>query len=282
MVTRSDYPKNEVEACLSVLVEFMTLLGEFKDSIVLVGGWVPYFLIEERKQEHTGSLDIDAALDFKNISSETYSTILELLKERGYFETEQPYVFNRTVETESGAQVTVKINLLAGEYGGTSKSHRTQKVQDVKARKARGCDLAFDQNFSVTLFSRMPDGAKNEVTIRIAEIVPFLVMKGMALWDRYKEKDAYDIYFAILYYPGGVQKLVSVFQPFKSNKLVREGLSKIRTRFKDVESPGPVWVTNFEEIDDEEEKERVRRDAFERANAFLDALDIKAFSEGDK
>jgi hypothetical protein len=282
MVTRSDYPKNEVEACLSVLVEFMTLLGEFKDSIVPVGGWVPYFLIQERKQEHTGSLDIDAALDFKNISPETHSTILELLKERGYEEAEQPYIFNRTVETESGGQVIVKINLLAGEYGGTPKSHRTQKVQDVKARKARGCDLAFDQNFSVTLFSRMPDGAKNEVTIKIAEIVPFLVMKGMALWDRYKEKDAYDIYFAILYYPGGVQKLVSVFQPFKSNKLVREGLSKIRTKFKDVESPGPVWVTNFEEIDDEEEKERVRRDAFERANAFLDALDIKPFSEGDK
>ena len=282
MVTRSDYPKDEVEACLSVLVEFMTLLGEFKDSIVLVGGWVPYFLIEEGKQEHTGSLDIDAALDFKNISSETYSTILELLKERGYEETEQPYVFNRTVETESVGQVTVKINLLAGEYGGTSKSHRTQKVQDVRARKARGCDLAFDQNFSVTLSSRMPDGAKNEVTIRIAEIVPFLVMKGMALWDRYKEKDAYDIYFAILYYPGGVQKLVSVFQPFKSNKLVREGLSKIRTRFKDVESPGPVWVTNFEEIDDEEEKERVKRDVFERVNVFLDALDIKPFAERNK
>ena len=282
MVTRSDYPKNEVEACLSVLVEFMTLLGEFKDSIVLVGGWVPYFLIEERNQEHTGSLDIDAALDFKNISSETYSTILELLKERGYEETEQPYVFNRTVETESGGQVTVKINLLAGEYGGTSKSHRTQKVQDVKARKARGCDLAFDQNFSFTLCKRIPDGAKNEVTVRIADIVPFLVMKGMALWDRYKEKDAYDIYFAILYYPGGIQKLVSAFQPFKSNKLVQEGLGKIRTKFKDVESPGPVWITNFEEIDDEEEKERVRRDAFERINALLDALHIEPFSEGVK
>jgi hypothetical protein len=282
MVTRSDYPKNEVEACLSVLVEFMTLLGEFKDSIVLVGGWVLYFLIEERKQEHTGSLDIDAALDFKSISSETYSTILELLKERGYEETEQPYVFNRTVETESGAKVIVKINLLAGEYGGTSKSHRTQKVQDVKARKARGCDLAFDQNFSVTLSSKMPDGAKNEVTIRIAEIVPFLVMKGMALWDRYKEKDAYDIYFAILYYPGGIQKLVNVFDPFKSNKLIREGLGKIRAKFRDVESPGPVWVANFEEIDDEEEKERVKRDVFERVNAFLDALDIKPFSEGNK
>jgi len=282
MVTRSDYPKDEVEACLSVLVEFITVLGEYRDSIVLVGGWVPYFLIQEKRNEHTGSLDIDAAFDFKNISSETYSTILELLKDRGYEEADQPDVFHRTVETESGTPVTVKINLLAGEYGGTSKSHRTQKVQDIKARKARGCDLAFDQNFSVTLFSRMPDGAKDEVTVRIAEIVPFLVMKGMALWDRYKEKDAYDIYFAILYYPGGIQKLVSVFQPFKSNKLVREGLGKIRTKFRDVESPGPVWITNFEEIDDEEEKERVRRDAFERVNTFLDALHIEPFSEGVK
>jgi hypothetical protein len=76
--------------------------------------------------------------------------------------------------------------------------------------------------------------------------------------------------------------LVHAFKPFKSNKLVREGLSKIRAKFKDLDSPGPVWVTNFEEIDDEEEKERVRRDAFERVNAFLDALDIKPFSKGDK
>jgi len=107
-------------------------------------------------------------------------------------------------------------------------------------------------------------------------------MKGMALWDRYKEKDAYDIYFSILYYPGGLNKLISVFQPIKSNKLVQEGLSKIRTKFKDVESPGPMWIMNFEEIDDEEEKERVRRDAFERINTFLDGLDIEPFSENNK
>lgn len=247
-----------------------------------MGGWVPYFLIAERKQEHTGSLDIDAALDFRNISSEKYMTILGLLKERGYEEAEQPYIFNRTVKTESGRKVTVKINLIAGEYGGTSRSHRTQKVQDVRARKARGCDLAFNQNISFTLRKRMPDGAVNEVNIKVTDIVPFLVMKGMALWDRYKEKDAYDIYFTILYYPGGIQKLVDVFRPFKSNKLVQEGLGKIKTKFKDIESLGPVWVTNFEEIGDEEEIERVRRDAFERVNAFLDALDIKPFFEGKR
>lgn len=128
MVTRSNYPKNEVEACLSVLVEFMTILGEYRESIVLIGGWVPYFLIERKKHEHVGSLDIDAAFDFNSISSEAYNTILKLLKKRGYREGSQPFIFYRTIKVESGIEVTVEINLLAGEYGGTSKSHRTQKI----------------------------------------------------------------------------------------------------------------------------------------------------------
>ncbi len=45
MVNQSNYPKDEVEACLSVMVELMTLFGEFRDYFVIVGGWVPYFLV---------------------------------------------------------------------------------------------------------------------------------------------------------------------------------------------------------------------------------------------
>ena len=277
MVTRSNYPKNEVEACLSVLVEFMTILGEYRESIVLIGGWVPYFLIERKRHEHVGSLDIDAAFDFNSISSEAYNTILKLLKKRGYREGSQPFIFYRTIKVESGIEVTVEINLLAGEYGGTSKSHRTQKIQDVRARKARGCDLVFEHNFLNTITAKMLDQATNQLTIKIANVIPFLVMKGMALWDRYKEKDAYDIYFTISNYPGGIQTLVNIFKPVKSNRLVIEGLGKIKSKFIDIESPGPIWVVNFEEITDEEEKEIVKRDVFERVNTFLDALHIKPF-----
>lgn len=35
---RYEYGKKEVDTCLSVLVELMTILGEFRDNIVLVGG----------------------------------------------------------------------------------------------------------------------------------------------------------------------------------------------------------------------------------------------------
>ena len=282
MVTRSNYPKNEVEACLSVLVEFMTILGEYRESIVLIGGWVPYFLIERKKHEHVGSLDIDAAFNFNTISSETYNTILELLKNRGYREGNQPFIFHRIIKVETGIEVTVEIDLLAGEYGGTSKSHRTQKIQDVRARKARGCDLVFEHNFLSTVTAKMPDQATNRLTIKIADVVPFLVMKGMALWDRYKEKDVYDIYFTISNYPGGIQTLINIFKPVKSNRLVIEGLGKIKSKFIDIESPGPSWVVNFEEITDEEEKEIMKRDVFERVNTFLDALQIKPFLDRQK
>ncbi|HDJ23742.1 MAG TPA: hypothetical protein ENF17_07625 [Candidatus Aminicenantes bacterium] len=279
MVTRSDYKKDEVEICLSVMVELMTLLGPYRDHLVLVGGWVPYFLFPEKKQEHTGSLDIDIALDFRNISDNAYRTILQLLQERQYQQGKQPFIFYRTIERKPGVTVTVEIDLLAGEYGGTGRTHRTQQIQDVRARKARGCDLVFQNNVSIKLHERMPDGAQNEVTIKIANVVPFLVMKGMAIWESYKEKHAYDIYFTIRNYPGGISRLVRAFKPFISNKIVREGLAKIRAKFQDINAVGPVWVANFMEIDDEEEKEQIKRDAFEYVKALLDALAIEAFQE---
>ena len=262
-----------------MLVELMTVLGEFRDHIVLAGGWVPYFLLEKGRYEHVGSLDIDIVLDFQKISDDTYQTILQVLKNSGYQQGEQPFIFYRTITVGEGRDITVEVDLLAGEYGGTGQSHRTQSVQDVRARKARGCDLVFEHCLPLKVSANMPDGARNEVSIKIADITPFLVMKGMAMWERYKEKDAYDIYFTLLHYPGGIDELVKIMKPFKSNKLVCEGLGKIRAKFKNIDAPGPVWLINFEDVDDEEEKERLRRDAYERVKAFLDALGIEEFKE---
>lgn len=279
MVTKSDYPQPAVELCLSVLVEFITIIGAYREDVVLVGGWVPYFLFEEYQQEHTGSLDIDVAMNFQRINEEEYKTLLELLREKGYKAGSQPFIFHRTVKTIDGREVTVDLNFLAGEYGGTGKSHRTQKIQDIKARKARGCDVAFEHPCSIKLKTRMPDGAVNEVDINVAGIIPFLVMKGMALWDRYKEKDAYDIYFTVQHYPRGAAGAADVFKPYLQNNLIREGLGKIKNKFQSIESPGPVWVVNFLEIDDPEEKDRIQRDAFERVNAFLEVTGVETYRE---
>ncbi len=167
MVTRKDYQKKEIEICLSVLIEILTILGQFRDSIVLIGGWVPHFLLEERGNDHIGSIDIDLALDFTKISENSYRTILSLLEKHDYIQESQPYIFKKKLFSD-GIEYIIEIDFLSGEYGGTGKSHRTQRFQDIRLRKARGCDLSFEHNIKRKLSNDMPDGSKNEVEITIS------------------------------------------------------------------------------------------------------------------
>ncbi len=56
-------------------------------------------------------------------------------------------------------------------------------------------------------------------------------MKGMALDDRLKEKDAWDIYYCLLNYPEGLDRIAEEFRPYLENGLVKEGLQKIARHF---------------------------------------------------
>ncbi len=275
MVTRRDYTAEAVEAAKSVLIELTHLLSEYRDNIVLIGGWVPELLIPQEPRPHVGSMDIDLALNHVKIRKEGYKLIEELLASRGYYQEgeRQPFIFFRDVPIGDSV-IKVQVDLLSGEYEGTGKKHRTQAVQGVKARKARGCDLAFDMVREISVEGEIPGGGLDRVTIRVASIVPFLVMKGMALDDRLKEKDAWDIYYCLLAYPGGIDALAEEFRPHLSHGLVREGLAKIAKHFSSLKALGPKFVADFEGADDPEERERITRDAYERTNAFLKRLGL--------
>src|SRR5208283_316931 len=144
MVTRRDYTAEAVEAARSVLIELTHLLGEYRDDIVLIGGWVPELLLPQEPRPHVGSMDIDLALNHLKIA-DGYARIEELLRSRSYYQEEgrHPYIFFRDVPVREG-KVTVQVDLLSGEYEGTGKGRRHQVVQDLRARKVRGCDIAFD------------------------------------------------------------------------------------------------------------------------------------------
>ena len=138
MVSRRDYTAQAVAACKSVLVELVHMLGEIRDHLVIVGGWVPVLLVTDATEPHPGTLDIDVALDFRKIPEVTYQSILRTFTSRGFRQdAEQPFRFFRTVSPPHGRRVEVEVDLLAGEYGGTGPGHRTQRVQDARARKAR-------------------------------------------------------------------------------------------------------------------------------------------------
>lgn len=276
MGTKSEYCSREVEAAKSVLVELMQILGEYREQMVLIGGWVPYFLFGST---HIGSTDIDIALNKDEISDDVYHSIRANLEHHRYRAGGQKFQFIKSVTIDDGEPIEVAIDFLAGEYGGTGKGHRHQKVQDLTPRKARGCELALEYNTRITVEGVMPDGAHNTVVVQLSDVVPFIVMKGMALYDRKKEKDAWDIYFCVREFSDDRDALVAEFQQVLDHALVREGLAKIRSKFLAVDQMGPAYVAAFEEFADRDERERVQRDAYERVNELLDNLDIVAFED---
>lgn len=276
MVKRTDYMGDAVEAARSVLLELVRVLGAYRDHMVLIGGWVPQFLLPHANPPHVGSLDIDLALDHRHLAESGYRTIHSLLDSRGYEQdARQPFIYRRQVRV-GNRDITVQVDLLSGEYEGTSRRHRTQQIQDVRPRKARGCDLALELATQVSISGNLPGGASDTASIRVATVVPFLVMKGMVLAERLKEKDAYDVYFCVRSFPNGIEGLAQEFGPHLTHGLVKEGLRKIAEKFVSPAAFGPASVVNFEQVVDPDEREFLRRDAFERVAGLLSRLGFGA------
>ena len=273
-LTFRDYSAEQVEAAHSVLLELVHLLGEYRDDIVVVGGWVPQFILPPGTTGHVGSIDVDLALNHRNLKEAGYATIQALLSHRGYEQDpRQPFIYHRAVVVNGNA-IKVEVDFLAGEYEGTGRKHRTQPVHEGRARKARGCDLAFDLYVETSIEGNLPEGGRDQARIRVSSVVAFLVMKGMALHDRLKEKDAWDIYFTLLNYEGGIDALIDEIKPHLDQGLVQEGLRKIAEKFASPDHMGPKFIADFEDIQDSDERAIRMRDAYERVNHLLSALGI--------
>lgn len=270
-------------ASMSVYLEVMTILGAYRDSLVLVGEWAPTFILDRFGREddafqHVGSGDVDIAVDHREVGAAQYSSILDRLERHGYRERLDragnpiPFSFERTVPLKEGRGAVVHVDFLAGEYAGTGKGHRHQRVQDdLLARKARGCDVVFERFFEHELRGVLPDGAENSVRVRIADVVGCLATKGIALRERYHEKDAYDIYAVIAHYGGGPAGAAQAVRPYLSHSLVREAVDAIAEKFETIRSTGPQGVARFMALDSAE-MQRIAADAFVSVREFIKAL----------
>ena len=77
--SRADYTADAVEAARSVMLELVRLLGEYRDDMVIIGGWVPNILLPAAGTKHIGSTDVDLAVNHRKITDAGYRSILEHL-----------------------------------------------------------------------------------------------------------------------------------------------------------------------------------------------------------
>lgn len=101
--------------------------------------------------------------------------------------------------------------------------------------------------------------------------VDLLVMKAAAM-GRGKPKDSYDIYFCLTNYSGGVRALAEAFAPYRDAGLVKGMRNKLAEKFASPNHAGPTDVVTFLGIQDEEEADRIRQDAYQRMKYLLDRL----------
>ncbi len=223
--TIDEYHSAITSASKSVLLELMAILKNYQESIVLIGGWVPYFLLREHKPEgidftHVGSIDIDLIIDPNVIDEVKYATIARMLLKRGYQPSKEIlYQFQRTVRSDvDNKEYIVGVDFLTPQPSkGKGRAHRHRLIQpDLKARNLLGAEVALKLNQKISLSGVLPGDGVAELDFKMANLASFLALKGFAFGERYQEKDAYDIYVLCDYYEEGP---VSVAEKVDTMKL---------------------------------------------------------------
>ncbi len=274
-------------ASQSVLLELMTVLRSYRDALVLVGGWAPYFLLQQHRRagdafSHAGSIDIDLAVDPIAVQEPQYATIVDLLTERGY----RPAVTRRGTELPTSLErlvpspltqkpYTIRVDFLTPMDAAKG---RQAPVQDgLLARKMKGCDVAFRHQTILELTGTLPEGGQLTVPIRMADITASLAMKGIVLGERYREKDAYDVYALIAHYGDGPSSVAEALRPHRQDPRVAEGLRNLHAAFGSRDANGPAWVAAFLTGPFlAADRQRIVTDAYMTVQEFFKLLDAPA------
>ncbi len=192
----SEYDDRTTVAVRSVLVEIGQILGSYRGKFAVIGGAVPWLLLNESDMPHIGTLDVDLGLDAKALGDGEYAQLIESLLRQGYRQPENqpPFKLMRTVPArDGGGDIDIIIDFLMPRDARIAKN-TPPLVADFAVQRADGADLALRFYQLVAVDGDMPCGGGNRVQIAVASIPALLAMKGYAIAKRYKRKDAYDIY----------------------------------------------------------------------------------------
>ena len=276
----SDYDDRATAAVKSVLIEIGQILGSYQGKFAVIGGAVPWLLLSEADMPHIGTLDVDLSLDAEALGDGEYVQLVESLLRQGYRQREHLRRFQlvRTVPArDDGDDINVVVDFLMPRDATIAKN-APPLVANFAVQRADGADLALRFYQLVTIHGDMPGGGGNRVQIAVASIPALLAMKGYAIANRFKQKDAYDIYYSIRNFPGGVDALVAVTRPLLDFETAKTGYLHISDKFRHPDDFGPTSLRQFIDRPDvlgERTADQWQQDAFGQVDAWLSALGLR-------
>jgi hypothetical protein len=243
---------------------------------------VPWLLLGSNEDmPHVGTLDVDVGLDAEALGDGEYVTLVDALRRHGYAQRQELRRFQlvrHVAVRDGGATVDIVIDSLMPRDAAIVKNV-PPLISDFAVQRADGADLAVRFYQMVAIAGPMPAGGTNRVEVAVCSIPALLAMKGHAIEGRYKQKDAYDIYYCIRNYPGGPEPLAEACRPLLDHPSGAAGYGFIAKKFDVVEGFGPTCVRRFVEdtnVLGDRSPEQWQQDAFGQVDAWLRALGLRS------
>lgn len=279
-----DYNLDVTKISFSYLLELTAALREYYDSLVLIGGWVPFFILEHFKKptvdfRHIGSIDIDLAVSPKLFDEgiDKYRTIIEHIEKLKFVPKKDrlnnvvPSSFVK--QTKEG--VEIQVDFLTSFIKEYPKSKRHLKVQpDLMARRTKGCETAFTHNWECPLVGNLPGNGEIKLKMRVANVVSGIAMKCQALGERLDGKDPYDIYVMVAYYKDGPSSVAKEFKPHTKIPIIASSLKILDENFQKQDSNGSVRAGYFLYPNDATMREKTSTDAYMTVREFLKLVEL--------
>lgn len=276
--TIGGYSPAVTEGCERVLVTLLRGFGPWKESVFLVGGLTPRYLVTSRPPvvpEHAGTGDVDIVVDIAVLAdTKAYRSLEENLKAMNF----APLSNDRGVlskwrwrtKLENGAVMILEFLTDAPDKAG-SEVKVLETGGRVGALNIPHSAMVFDLHQSVDITAELigDQGLATE-TVRFADVVSFTCLKAFAYDQRQERKDAHDLTYCLEHAKGGSEAVLSAFArglETKHRGTILEALGRLAARFCDdgrgagYLKDGPVAAARFEGDDrgDEDRDARILR-----------------------
>jgi hypothetical protein len=159
----ANYDDRTTAAVKAVLLEIDQILGSFQGKFAVIGGAVPWLLLENEEMPHVGTLDVDLGLDAEALGDGEYATLVEALMGSGYRQRQELRRFQlvRQVPAADGrGAIDIIVDFLMPRHAEIVKNS-APLINEFAVQRASGADLALRFYQMVAIEGPMPDGGRN-------------------------------------------------------------------------------------------------------------------------
>ena len=247
--TRDGYSSEQLDIVTRACLYVFTKLGDLLDEVVVVGGLVPYLLVDQDDPPtllgtHSGTMDLDLGLALAILDEQRYQDLSTRLRSAG-FSPDVNSAGNPTLQRwviDSGPRVT--IDFLIPQQTGKSQARRLLHIEsDLAAIITEGLDLAFRDRRLVPWSGYTLSQEQATRNIPVCGPGAFTVLKALAFRNRGENKDAYDLHYVLSGL--GADAVAQSLVPLLHDGRVRRALDIMQADFTEHDAVGPRRVAQF-------------------------------------